>query len=63
MTQEQPLPVVARCLKCGREFVTLPAKPRPWRDAYLPLGTRPRDRDTTEVCGGEIVVIGEEQSR
>lgn len=41
------MPVMARCTKCGREF--LDAKPAPWFDGYRPSG-RPHDN----VCGGVV---------
>lgn len=41
------MPVVARCTKCGREFLTLPKK-WPACDPYSPLGS------TGRICGGAI---------
>lgn len=45
------LPILARCKKCGRGFVTEPQE-YPAFDPYLPPGTR--RLDTEEPCGGEI---------
>lgn len=57
------LPVVARCTKCGRDFVLLGNSDR---DAYPPLGWRPKGwprwrgngvDETAPVCGGWIMPI------
>lgn len=50
---------VARCEKCGREFVTMPQK-KDATDPFLPRGAR-RDSDSKE-CGGRIVPIEETAS-
>lgn len=55
------LPVVARCKKCGREFLTLPER-RPWTDPYLPQGIRAKEWMTAQVCGGEIVRLDGEKA-
>lgn len=45
--------VVARCEKCGRGFVTRPAK-EPAFDPFVPVGKR-----GGEACGGRIVPVTE----
>jgi len=51
---KRPMPVVARCTKCGREFVTLP-KEWPAYDPYWPRGTPNRlCIQQTRPCNGEI---------
>lgn len=42
--------IVARCAKCGREFISIPDKVL--TDAYLPYGSR---NYGGEVCGGRII--------
>ena len=55
------LPVLARCKKCGRGFVSLPAGSGPWQDRYVsalenpPLRAYPLGPEW--VCGGEIVIV------
>lgn len=61
-----PLPVVARCTKCGREFVTLGGSDI---DAYPPQGWQPpggwgkwrgeAGDDIAPVCGGAIIPVTE----
>lgn len=47
------LTVLARCKKCGREFVLLPAAGM--TDGYPPPDMNPRtDYPTDRVCGGEL---------
>lgn len=55
------LPVVARCNRCGREFLTLDGLDR---DGFPPLGWEPADGwkgwrgdgvdETAPICGGQI---------
>lgn len=54
--REEPLPIVARCKKCGREFVALP-QPWPTQDFYLPMCTPWNLAENTPPCGGEIVPV------
>jgi hypothetical protein len=50
------LPVVARCERCGREFVDI-GKNSKMIDAYPTPANRPwRDRDS-KPCGGRIVFV------
>lgn len=47
-------PILARCKKCGRGFVSV-GTARPWRDAYYPKGTWPtKSNPDVEICGGEV---------
>lgn len=50
------MPVICRCEKCGREFVTLP-KTWPATDSYPPADVhyRAKDLPTNDVCGGQLV--------
>lgn len=47
---------VARCKKCGRGFVTLPAK-WPARDPYWPQGILRSQWHTAKPCDGEIELV------
>lgn len=48
--------VIARCKKCGREFVYVNPETE-LVDRYVPLGTPTRFLHETEPCGGEIEMI------
>lgn len=60
--ERETMPVVARCERCGREFVTLGGSDR---DGFPPLGWRPAGGwtrwrgdgvdETAPICGGHIV--------
>lgn len=56
MPDTAPLVVVCRCKKCGREFVSVPAR-WPAFDPFLPRGTPRSALDDTPVCGGEIELV------
>lgn len=47
---------VARCKKCGREFVYVNSEAT-LVDTYIPLGTPQRLVAKTEACGGEIEML------
>lgn len=47
---------VARCTKCGREFVAFP-KDGDMIDPYIPQGTRTNDIPTTSPCRGKVVMV------
>jgi len=55
---KMPLPAVAKCNKCGREFLTLPAN-GDYTDHFFPQGTSFSTVKSGEAraCGGEIVPI------
>jgi hypothetical protein len=53
--------VVARCVRCGREFVTLPAG-KIMIDPYPPQGSMPRG-DFIACLGRLEPTLGEEKSR
>jgi hypothetical protein len=59
MADWKALPIVARCQKCGRGFVTLSDKPRPWLDPYTWSPTGGKYRPDNPVCGGEIVPLAQ----
>lgn len=55
------LPVVAKCQKCGRDFVTLPKEPAardPWPDQREWQRTPTSERKDLPPCGGAIIATG-----
>jgi hypothetical protein len=47
------LPILAKCIACGRGFVSLPSI-LPATDPFGPENVRYRKGDTVNPCGGEI---------
>lgn len=62
------LPIVAKCTRCGREFVTPPSGPPPWRDPYFPAD-QPAPAawrfplPQGSECDGEVVLIDARHER
>jgi hypothetical protein len=52
--EETTRPILARCTKCGRGYITI-GTARPWIDRYYPPGTWPTKKNPhVDECGGTV---------